>query len=279
MFTISLSVFSYWMTYATIFFSVLVMNVLAHLQSSLLGVSRPVSGFILPSLIGVVIGMLLSSNRVYCLEKSVEQKRLFIDIVQSLSIALDERDPYTFGHSSRVTDFSLALGKKVWLSRLRLEMLELGSILHDIGKIGIPDTILNKPEALNAEELELIQQHTIKGERIIGGRKNRRIQMIVDCIRSHHERYDGSGYPDGLAGTAIPLLARIVSIADAYDTMTSLRVYRLKITPQAALDELLRCAGSQFDPRLVAEFSEMMIADDFRLLAAEGGSGEQVLAS
>jgi HD-GYP domain-containing protein (c-di-GMP phosphodiesterase class II) len=271
MFIISLSVFRYPMTYLTLVGSVLAMNLLAYLQSNLIEVTRPLSGYILPTIIGGVIGMLLSSNRVSCREKREEQKRLFIDIVQSLSIALDERDAYTYGHSSRVTDFSMALGKRAGLSKLELEMLELGSILHDIGKIGIPDTILNKPEALNSEEIEMIRQHPIKGERIIGLSNNNKIQMIVDCIRSHHERYDGSGYPDGLSGTGIPVLARIVAIADAFDTMTSRRVYRLKLKPQDAVAELLSCSGSQFDPQLTRQFSEMLRGDEFGMLLTKEG--------
>jgi len=264
---ISLSVFRYRQTYLTLVTTVLTMNILAHAQSSLIGVTRPVSGYILPTIIGLVIGLLLSANRVSFIEKGEAQKRLFINIVHALSIALDERDAYTYGHSSRVTELSIALGGRVGLSSLQLEMLELGSILHDVGKIGIPDTILNKPEPLNSDEIKLIRQHPSKGERIIGLDKNRRQQMIVECIRSHHERYDGSGYPDGLAGEEIPILARIIAITDAYDAMTSLRPYRIKMTAEAAMSELARCSGSQFDPRLTLEFSQMLTATDFRLPA------------
>lgn len=267
MFTASFTVFKYWMTYATLFVSVASMNFLAHLQSNMLQVTRPISGYILPTIIGSVIGLLMSSNRVSWIEKGEERKKLFINIVQSLSIALDERDAYTYGHSSRVTELSLALGKRLGLKRVELEMLELGSILHDIGKIGVPDTILNKPAALNAEEIELVRQHPIKGERIIELNQTKKMHLIVDCIRNHHEHFDGSGYPDGLIGEKIPVLARIVSIADAFDAMTSLRTYRKKMTQEEALEEILRCSGSQFDPHMAREFSKLVLSSDFSALA------------
>lgn len=272
MFTVSFSVFKYWRTYATLFVSVASMNVLAHLQSNMLQVTRPVSGYILPTIIGIVIGLLLSSNRVSWIEKSRERKKLFINIVHSLSIALDERDAYTYGHSSRVTELALALGKRLGLKQVELEMLELGSILHDIGKIGVPDTILNKPAALNAEEIELVRQHPIKGERIIELNQNKKMHLIVDCIRNHHEHYDGSGYPDGLKGEDIPVLARIVAITDAFDAMTSLRTYRKKRTQEEAIEEILRCSGSQFDPHMAGEFSKMMRSSDFSTLSKDDDS-------
>ncbi len=279
MVTISLSILKYRMTYVTVISAVLIMNVLAYLQSSMLAVSRPVSGYILPTAIGFLIGVLLSSNRVNYLEKDEERKRFFVTIVHSLSIALDERDAYTFGHSSRVTSLSMALGKRLGLNAIQLEMLELGSILHDIGKIGIPDTILNKPEKLTAEEQAMIYQHPIKGERIIGLERTPKIGMLVDCIRSHHERYDGKGYPDGLAQENIPVLARIITIADAYDAMTSLRPYRSKVAPDAALEELKLCAGSQFDPEMVKAFSELVREDkDFLLLSEETPSEVEAFA-
>ncbi|PLY01724.1 MAG: hypothetical protein C0624_09835 [Desulfuromonas sp.] len=245
-------------TYLLVGLGVLVMNVLAHVQSDMLGVARPLSGYFLPMAIGALIGFLFSLNRLSILEKSAEQKKFFLSIVHSLSIALDERDTYTFGHSSRVMDMSVALAKRIGLHPHDIEALELGSILHDIGKIGISDAILNKPEPLIPEELEVIRQHPVKGERILGESRDPKFRQVIYCIRSHHERYDGQGYPDGLAGESIPICARILAITDAYDAMTSLRPYRGKMSSALALAELRRCAGTQFDPQLVAEFDGVL---------------------
>jgi len=245
-------------TFVLVTLGLLVMNSLAYLQSNMLGVSRPVSGYFLPSFIGALIGLLFSLNRLSILEKSAEHKKFLLSIVHSLSIALDERDNYTFGHSARVTEMSVALGKRIGLEERQLEALELGSILHDIGKIGISDAILNKPEALSREEAELIKQHPVKGERILGETRDAKTNLVIACIRSHHERYDGQGYPDGLSGEAIPVAARIIAIADAYDAMTSLRPYRDKMLHEQALAELHRCSGSQFDSQLVVEFTRVL---------------------
>jgi len=256
-------VFRHRSTFVLVSLGALIMNGLAYLQSNMLGVARPLSGYFLPTLIGVLIGLLFSLNRRSILEKSAEQKKFLISIVHSLSIALDERDNYTFGHSARVTEMSVALGRRIGLSAMKLEALELGSILHDIGKIGISDAILNKPQALSREEQELIEQHPEKGERILGETRDAKTTLVLGCIRGHHERYDGQGYPDGLAGESIPLEARIIAIADAYDAMTSLRPYRDKMTPEQALDELQRCSGTQFDPQLVNEFIALQNSEDF----------------
>lgn len=258
-------VFRHRSTYLMVVLGVVVMNSLAFLQSNMLGVARPLTGYFLPSFIGALIGLLFSLNRVSILEKSAEQKRFFISIVHSLSIALDERDAYTFGHSARVTELSVALGRQAGLGEKPLEALELGSILHDIGKIGVSDAILNKPQTLSAQELEVIKQHPVKGARILGEDRDRKMILMTSCIRSHHERYDGQGYPDGLAGEEIPLVARIIAIADAYDAMTSLRPYRRTMTSGQALQELQRCAGSQFDPQLVAMFNDLQEIRDEEL--------------
>lgn len=257
--------FKYRATYLTITLALSSVNLLSYMQSLMMDFVRPLSGYILPSLLGTAIGILFSINRASLQERATEQRKLLLNIVQALSIALDERDAYTYGHSERVTNYSLELGRRTGLNQKELEILEIGSTLHDIGKIGISDTILNKPGQLSGEEMEAIKLHTVKGERILGQSRDLKNSRFVDCIRSHHERFDGQGYPDGLAGDKIPLMARIIAISDSFDAMTSLRPYRQKLPTREALNELQRCAGSQFDPRLVEIFCAMMDDEQFDL--------------
>ncbi|MDT8419666.1 MAG: HD-GYP domain-containing protein [Desulfuromonadales bacterium] len=250
-------------TYVAMALGVITMDLLTSLQSSLFGVTKPLAGYILPTFIGALTGFLLSAIRLRSLEQNQNQKNFFFGIVQSLSMALDVRDAYTYGHSSRVTILSVALGRRIGLNKAQLEALELGGILHDIGKIGISDTILNKPETLTAEEFKIVQTHPVKGEQILNASNSPKSKMISECIRSHHERYDGTGYPDGLKGDAIPALARIITISDAFDAMISSRPYRgCKMTIRQAMEELGRCSGSQFDPMLVAEFEKMLASEE-----------------
>lgn len=263
MFSFLLNVVKYRVTYLLIIASMTSINLLAFLQSNLLEVQRSLSGYVIPTLIGAIIGLLFSANRVRLLEKGNEQRRLLLNIVQALSVALDERDAYTYGHSSRVTDYALELGGRAGLNESELKILEVGSILHDIGKIGISDSILNKPGKLTDEEIELIKQHPVKGERILGQSKDLKDILFVCCVRSHHEHYDGTGYPDGLAGEKIPVMARIIAISDAFDAMTSLRPYRQKMSTKEALIELKRCSGTQFDPKLVSIFCKIIAGDQF----------------
>jgi HD-GYP domain-containing protein (c-di-GMP phosphodiesterase class II) len=258
-------IFKYRTTYLAVAFAMVSVNLLSYLQSILMNFERPLSGYIVPSLVGVAIGILFSVNRVRLLDRAGEQRKLLLNIVQALSVALDERDAYTYGHSERVTNYSLELGRRVGLTRDELEILEIGSILHDIGKIGVSDTILNKPGQLSDEEMETIMLHPVKGERILGQSRDLKNSKFVDCIRSHHERYDGKGYPDGLIGEKIPLMARIIAISDTFDAMTSLRPYRQKKSIKEALNELQRCAGRQLDPKLVTIFCEMMDNEQFDL--------------
>lgn len=271
--TLNLRVFRYRLSYVLIAVSVALMNSLAMLQSSMLQVARPPSGYVLPTLIGFVVGLFMSSSRVNFIEKGEAQKRMFLTIVHSLSVALDERDSYTYGHSSRVTELAMALGRRVGLPPEQLEVLEIGSILHDIGKIGVPDSLLLKPGTLTSEELALLRQHTVKGERIIGDHSDPTLDLLIRCIRSHHERFDGTGYPDRLAGEQIPVLARIIAIADAYDAMTSLRPYRGKLSHEQAMEEIRRCSGSQFDPRLAGVFEAL--AADFSASGLEAFAPEE----
>ncbi len=173
--------------------------------------------------------------------------------IRALAAALDARDPYTAGHSERVSVISVAMGRVLAVADAELEVLRLGALLHDIGKIGIPDGILRKPGPLTAEEFETIKEHTVVGARIL-----RTIPFLlphVDIVELHHERPDGRGYPKGLGGEDIPLLARIVHVADAYDAITSARAYRQGRSRAEALHELRRCSGTEYHADIVAALS------------------------
>jgi putative nucleotidyltransferase with HDIG domain len=169
--------------------------------------------------------------------------------IRALAAALDARDPYTAGHSDRVSVLSVAIGRRLLLSPDALEVLRLGALLHDIGKIGVPDDVLRKPGALTAEEFDIIKQHPVLGARIL--RSVPFLANHIPIVELHHERPDGRGYPNGLRGDDIPLPARIVHVADAYDAITSARAYRAARPSADALRELWRCAGTEFHAEIV----------------------------
>jgi response regulator RpfG family c-di-GMP phosphodiesterase len=172
--------------------------------------------------------------------------------LRALSAALEARDHETHGHSRRVVAFSLRLGRELGLGEARLRALEFGSLLHDIGKIGVPDVILRKPGSLTEEEWVRMREHPLFGERILRG-----IDFLAGASRvvaEHHEKWDGTGYPAGLRGEGIDLGARIFAVADAFDAITSDRVYRSGKPYEAAAAEIEKWAGTQFDPAVVAAF-------------------------
>ena len=171
-----------------------------------------------------------------------------VDTLTSLVTTIEAKDPYTRQHSQRVTEYAICLGRRMGMDEEQIEMLNFAAMLHDIGKIGIRDDILTKCGLLTDEEYEIIKQHPITGERIVAPLGL--IKEETEIIRHHHERYDGKGYPDGLAGEAIPLPARIVAITDAFDAMTTTRSYRKALPVDVAVGELERCAGTQFDPEI-----------------------------
>jgi putative nucleotidyltransferase with HDIG domain len=173
----------------------------------------------------------------------------YVGAIRALALALDARDPYTAGHSERVGVVSVAIGRQMNLTDEQLDILRLGSLLHDIGKIGISDNVLRKPGALTAEEYELIKEHPSVGARIL--RSIHFLTPHVPIVEFHHERPDGLGYPHRLRGDEIPLLARIVHVADAFDAMTSARAYRRARGASDALRELWQFAGTQFDAEVV----------------------------
>jgi len=186
----------------------------------------------------------------------VEQQRsLFLSTVKSLASAIDAKDEYTRHHSTRVTDFTLKIAAKMGFSEKELGELELAAVLHDVGKIGVPESILNKPGKLTNEEFKIIQEHPVRGEAILSPVIE--LKEIGRIVRAHHERYDGKGYPDKLKGREIPLGARIMSIADTYDSITSERPYRKAASHRYAVKEIIACSGAQFDPEVVENFLEI----------------------
>src|SRR5665648_246809 len=186
------------------------------------------------------------------------------NIIFTLALALESKDAYTHGHSERVTEYALELARFLNLSQLDQVIIYRASILHDIGKIGIPDAILNKPGALEREEWLIMKSHPERGETICS--KLNFTQEILPIIRHHHERYDGRGYPDGLSGENIPFLARLVTIADTVDAIISSRPYRPAGTFEQVLEELKKCAGSQFDPDLVNAFISLYTSKNNQLI-------------
>lgn len=177
-----------------------------------------------------------------------------IELSIALSKALDSRDTYTLYHSENVTKYSLAIAKKIGLSQEQLEVIQIGGLLHDIGKIGIPEHILNKPGRLDEEEYKIVKSHPVIGYDMIKHVESFQRNGILDIVLYHHERYDGKGYPEGLKGEEIPFLARIVAVADTFDAMSSNRVYRDGIETRKILDELKFNKGRQFDPDIVDVF-------------------------
>ena len=182
-------------------------------------------------------------------------KELFYKTIKSISSALDAKDEYTHGHSMRVTLYSIILAKTIQVAENQLEMIEISGLLHDIGKIAIPQAILCKAGKLSDEEFMIMKTHPVNSEKLISSIK--KLENIAPGIKHHHERWDGRGYPDNLAGENIPFSARIIAIADTYDAMTSTRSYRKALSHEIAIDEIKKCAGSQFDPELAQKFVEI----------------------
>jgi HD-GYP domain-containing protein (c-di-GMP phosphodiesterase class II) len=183
-----------------------------------------------------------------------ELEETFFETAESLAEAIEKRDPYTGGHTRRVGQYSLVIARYLKLNHLDRKWLKIASALHDIGKIGIEDRILRKPDRLSTEEFDTIKLHSNIGADIL--KHIRHLSGIVPGVKYHHEKINGRGYPDGLRGEKIPILAKIVAVADTYDAMTTDRPYRAALTKEAAIRELKRCAGTQFDRRVVRAFVE-----------------------
>lgn len=183
------------------------------------------------------------------------------DISEALAAALDAKSPCMCGHSERVASLSLTLAREMGLTSAEQTRIHIGAHLHDVGKIGIPDAILNKPGLLSKTEFAVIRQHPEIGHKIVS--KIKVLHSISDIVRHHHERFDGRGYPDGLEGENIPLGASIVAVADAFDAMTTLRSYRQALDLDAALEEMRNCRGTQFDPDIIDML--ILLAEDQKL--------------
>jgi HD-GYP domain-containing protein (c-di-GMP phosphodiesterase class II) len=186
--------------------------------------------------------------------------------LKALMAALDAKDQVTQGHSERVARLTVAVAKEMGIPQERLVDIERGALLHDVGKIGVPDEVLRKPKALDDREWEAMQKHPILAGLMIS--KIGFLEGALPILLYHHERYDGSGYPFGLRGEAIPLEARIFAVVDAYDAMTSDRPYRKAMSPEQALAEIERNAGTQFDPQVVAAFKRVITRMQPRLRKA-----------
>ncbi len=193
-------------------------------------------------------------------ELFTELKELSLNLMKSFTEAIEEKDPYTRGHSERVNEWSLKIGTHLGLDSVEMEQLNIASILHDIGKIGIPSEILNKSGKLTDEEYAFIKEHPLKGYKIILP-----IKQLKGCICSilyHHERIDGKGYPQGLSGDEIPLFARIIAVADTFDAMTSHRAYRNAINIDEVIQELQDVSGKQLDSDITRLFITKCLGKD-----------------
>lgn len=205
---------------------------------------------------------LLMANREYRMEledKVAEQteeiRTTFFGAVKSLAEALEAKDPYTNGHSKRVTELAVILACESGISKAEQDQIRVAGLVHDIGKIGVPEAILHKPDRLTEQEYDCIKEHPAKGERIL--KPIVRDPLVLSIVLHHHESFAGGGYPEGISGEEIPVGARIMSVADAYDAMTSSRPYRSAMHPDAAKSQLLANRGSQFDPEVVDLFLKL----------------------
>ncbi len=209
-------------------------------------------------------------------QSQADLDRAYVQFVETMAEALDARDPYTAGHSVRVGAYAYAIAREMGLPENQAETIRVAGQMHDIGKIGISDIILQKPGKLTPEEFGLVKLHPQVGRKIL--EKVGRFEKLLAPIEMHHENYDGSGYPYGRAGDRIPIEARILHVADCFDAMNTNRAYRMALPLQGAIEELRTNSGTQFDPAVVAVFLKMiadgkqddiLMAADSRLLASE----------
>lgn len=196
-----------------------------------------------------------------------DMQDLFMGVLHALTRSIDAKDAYTRGHSQRVAELSRALAQKIGLPDEQCERIYLSGLLHDVGKIGVPEAVLTKPGRLTDEEFTLIKKHPEIGAQILGNIKQ--LQDILPGVLYHHERWDGKGYPHMLAGDKIPLLGRIICVADSFDAMTSTRTYRAARSLEAVLQEIDRCAGAQFDPALAKVFTTLDFAPYLKSVAEQ----------
>ncbi|HHX87352.1 MAG TPA: HD-GYP domain-containing protein [Firmicutes bacterium] len=201
---------------------------------------------------GLVLFLVPLALARHSFQSYIDMRQAFLDTIQSLSTAIDAKDPYTRGHSQRVAKYAVALARELKWPEDKIELFHYVAVIHDVGKIAIPENILQKQGKLTAEEFKVMEKHTTTGSNII-----KDIKLFEEgglIVNHHHERWDGTGYPSGLNGEQIPEGARILAIADAFDAMISDRPYRRAMNPLSALQEIKNNAGTQFDPRMVKTF-------------------------
>ena len=192
-------------------------------------------------------------------DKNTELEKAYLDTIGILRHTVEAKDPYTRGHSDRVSEFSILIGQKMNLDSDTIHDLKIGGLFNDFGKIGIPDSIIIKESKLNDNEYSQIKNHPTIGAHILGDAKV--FENIIPIVKHHHEKFDGTGYPSGLKGSEIPLIARIASVADTFDAMTSKRTYRDSLPISVVKEELKRCSGSQFDPEIASVFLDILEND------------------
>ena len=197
-------------------------------------------------------------------KKTRENESLSLHVVQTLAEAIDAKDNYTSGHSGRVARYSREIARRANYSERDQNEIYMMGLLHDVGKIGVPDAVINKPGRLTDDEFEQIKNHPVMGARIL--KTIREMPKLVTGARWHHERFDGSGYPDGLKGLDIPEEARIIAVADAYDAMTSNRSYRSGMAQSKVREQIEKGKGTQFDPKFADIMIQMIDEDkDYRM--------------
>ena len=200
-------------------------------------------------LFGVFLFLLPLAVARFSFQRYLDIHYMFLSTIRALALALEAKDRYTYGHADRVARLSVEIGKMLNLPDKQLDLLQYAGILHDIGKIGVRDEILNKPGRYTPDEYEEMKKHPVIGARIVSGIDS--LEVVAKWVRHHHERYDGSGYPDGLKGDEIPLGSRIIAVADAFDAMLYDRPYKAGRPLPEVIDELKRCSGTHFDPNVV----------------------------
>jgi putative nucleotidyltransferase with HDIG domain len=212
---------------------------------------------------------LITAQRDQLSQSAQDLEAAYVSTVRVLTAAIDARDDYTLGHSTRVAQIAVALGREVGLSREEIEDLEVACLFHDVGKIKIPDSILLKQGRLDCSEQREMQRHPEYGAEILA--KASSLLKYIPAVRSHHEWYDGTGYPDGLKGDGIPLPAAIISLADVFDAMTSDRPYRRALSEEEARRKIAELAGVQFEPGLTSSYIRLLElrAADFALRPRE----------
>lgn len=221
-------------------------------RSQVLSVVAVVTAISFLSLLALALGASRELER-----RRREAQSTFVHTLSLMANVIDLRDPYTAGHSKRVAVYSRQLAVAIALPTREIDVIEHGALLHDIGKIGIPDAVLFKPAQLTAEERRVISAHPTIGAGLLGGISA--MDDVVPCVLHHHEKLDGTGYPSGLAGDAIPIGARVIAVADTFDAMTTDRPYRRALSSETAIAELVRVAGTQLDEKLVLAFAELVV--------------------